>query len=48
MTDEEDYTDLLHWAASKGITDAPPDEQQGRSPSLGFSLRIATFLDAGG
>jgi hypothetical protein len=47
--DSEQYGDLLSWAASRGVTDTPPDlEKAGNSPTLGFSLRIATFPEAGG
>ncbi|KAG0553355.1 hypothetical protein M758_12G005100 [Ceratodon purpureus] len=49
VEDAEQYADLLGWAASKGITDTPPElEWAGDSPTLGFSLRIATFPEAGG
>jgi len=48
--DSEHFKDLLHWAASRGIADAPAelDNHSVRSTALGFSLRIATFPDAGG
>lgn len=47
--DSEQFKDLLSWAASRGITDTPPElEKAGFSPALGFSLRIATFPEAGG
>ena len=47
--DSEQYKELLSWAASRGITDTPPElEEDGSSPALGFSLRIATFPEAGG
>lgn len=50
--DADEYKDLLNWAASRGITDAPFVGDKPTSirstPSLGFSIRIATFPDAGG